>query len=132
MLFKTLNNRKIYISTVEKYQSSIKKEPKIQSICTANKTSLLYSVTHKCLFKSDCNWVAQFYRKREKMVKSIKSRVTEQLQNFANETSIHGICFVAQPAQPRLKRAIWFVLVSISLMYAGIQITNVLKGKFYF
>ena len=71
-------------------------------------------------------------RKREKMVKSIKSRVTEQLQNFANETSIHGICFVAQPAQPRLKRAIWFVLVSISLMYAGIQITNVLKGKFYF
>ena len=66
------------------------------------------------------------------MVKSIKSRVTEQLQNFANETSIHGICFVAQPAQPRLKRAIWFVLVSISLMYAGIQITNVLKGKFYF
>ena len=58
---------------------------------------------------------------------SIKSKVSEQLHNFANETSIHGICFVAQPEQPKFKRAIWFVLVSVSLVYAAYQITSVLR-----
>ena len=61
---------------------------------------------------------------------SIKSKVSEQLHNFANETSIHGICFVAQPEQPKFKRAIWFVLVSVSLVYAAYQITSVLTCMF--
>ena len=52
----------------------------------------------------------------------------DRLTEFAQETSIHGLSFVAQTSYSGLKRLTWFFLFLGSLMYAGLQLKTASEG----
>ena len=54
----------------------------------------------------------------------------DRLTEFAQETSIHGLSFVAQTSYSGLKRLSWFFLFLGSLMYAGLQLKTAGEGNF--
>ena len=56
----------------------------------------------------------------------------ERLTEFAQETSIHGLSFVAQTSYSGFKRLTWFFLFLGSLMYAGLQLKTASEGYIVF
>ena len=56
----------------------------------------------------------------------------DRLTEFAQETSIHGLSFVAQTSYSGLKRLTWFFLFLGSLMYAGLQLKTASEGYIVF
>ena len=53
----------------------------------------------------------------------------EELKDFTNQTSIHGIGQIANDRAPVIKRIIWFAIFVGSLAYAGQQLASTIKGK---
>ena len=53
----------------------------------------------------------------------------EELKDFSNQTSIHGIGQIADDRAPVIKRIIWFAIFAGSLAYAGQQLASTIKGK---
>ena len=56
----------------------------------------------------------------------------DRLTEFAQETSIHGLSFVAQTSYSGFKRLTWFFLFLGSLMYAGLQLKTASEGYIVF
>ena len=52
----------------------------------------------------------------------------EELKDFSNQTSIHGLGQIANERAPILKRIIWFTIFVGSLAYAGQQLASIIKG----
>ena len=57
-------------------------------------------------------------------------KLFENLTDFANNTSIHGLVYIAKKSSPASKRITWFVLFLLSMIYAGNQIAEEVKCKF--
>ena len=57
-----------------------------------------------------------------------KIMLREELKNFCNETSIHGIGQIANDQAPVIKRIIWLTIFVASLAYAGQQLASTIKG----
>ena len=53
----------------------------------------------------------------------------EELKDFSNQTSIHGIGQIANDRAPVIKRIIWLVIFVGSLAYAGQQLASTIKGE---
>ena len=53
----------------------------------------------------------------------------EELKDFTNQTSIHGIGQIANDRAPVIKRIIWLAIFLGSLAYAGQQLVSTIKGK---
>ena len=53
----------------------------------------------------------------------------EELKDFTNQTSIHGIGQIANDRAPVIKRIIWLAIFVGSLAYAGQQLASTIKGK---
>ena len=53
----------------------------------------------------------------------------EELKNFCNETSIHGIGQIANNQAPLIKRIIWLAIIVVSLAYVGHQLAITIKGN---
>ena len=62
-------------------------------------------------------------KKEEKMV------LVEKLTQFAGETTIHGIGYIAQSSSSLTKRMLWLFLLTGALTYAGLQIKSVVECK---
>ena len=57
-------------------------------------------------------------------------KLFENLTNFANNTSIHGLVYIAKKSSSATKQITWFVLFLLSMIYAGNQIAEEVKCKF--
>ena len=57
-------------------------------------------------------------------------KLFENLTHFANNTSIHGLVYIAKKSSSAAKRITWFVLFLLSMIYAGNQIAEEVKCKF--
>ena len=53
----------------------------------------------------------------------------EELKDFTNQTSIHGISQIANDQAPVIKRIIWLAIFVGSLAYAGQQLASTIKGE---
>ena len=53
----------------------------------------------------------------------------EELKDFSNQTSIHGIGQIANDRAPVIKKIIWLAIFVGSLAYAGQQLAAAIKGK---
>ena len=53
----------------------------------------------------------------------------EELKDFTNQTSIHGIGQIANDRAPVIKRIIWLAIFVGSLAYAGQQLASTIKGE---
>ena len=56
--------------------------------------------------------------------------LVDKLKDFANETSIHGVMFMAQTSASSGRRLLWTFLFIGSLMYAVIQMKAIVDCKF--
>ena len=55
-------------------------------------------------------------------------KLVESLTKFSNNTSIHGLVFIAN-SRSIAKKITWLFLFVLSLMYAGFQIASEAHGK---
>ena len=58
-------------------------------------------------------------------------RLLESLTKFADDSSIHGLNYIAK-SPSKTERIIWFILFTGALLYAGLQIGEEYRGKTYF
>ena len=58
----------------------------------------------------------------------IKHIILEETKDFCGETSIHGLNQIANDTSPIFKRLLWFVIFAGSLVYAGQQLAESIKG----
>ena len=56
-------------------------------------------------------------------------KLVENLTAFAQESSIHGINFIAKPSYSNAVRITWFLLFMGALSYAVIQISYEAEGN---
>ena len=63
--------------------------------------------------------------KMRKTLQSLKSRFS----NFCETTTIHGLRYVGDDGTSLMSRLIWFVVVIVSFVYAGLNIYNSAEGK---
>ena len=56
--------------------------------------------------------------------------LVEKLSQFAKETTVHGIGYIAKSTLSLKKRMLWLFLLTAALTYAGLQIKSVVECKF--
>ena len=56
-------------------------------------------------------------------------KLVENLKAFAQESSIHGIKFIANPTYSNFVRITWFALFMGALSYAVVQISYEAEGN---
>ena len=54
-------------------------------------------------------------------------KLIDNLTHFANNTSIHGLVYIAKKSSSKAKRITWFVIFILSMIYAGTQIAEEAK-----
>ena len=59
-----------------------------------------------------------------------KMKLVENLTEFSNGTSIHGFVHMAKSSSSYTKRIIWFVIFSVVMLYAGMQISSEFKCEY--
>ena len=64
-------------------------------------------------------------------LKTSKMGLLQKLTDFANETSIHGVMFMAQSTSSKSRRILWTILFMGSLIYATIQIKSIVECKLW-
>ena len=57
-----------------------------------------------------------------------RMRLIDSLTQFADESSIHALNFIAKSPSKRA-RIIWFLLFTAALIYAGLQIAEEFNGE---
>ena len=55
--------------------------------------------------------------------------ILEELKDFSNQTSIHGLGQIADDRAPVIKRIIWLAIFVASLVYAVQQLASTIEGK---
>ena len=58
--------------------------------------------------------------------------VSKLLKDFADGTSIHGLCFMVEKKASLAKRLTWFLLFLASVVYASVQLKTAIIGKLFF
>ena len=58
--------------------------------------------------------------------------VSKLLKDFADGTSIHGLCFMVEKKSSLAKRLTWFLLFLASVVYASVQLKTAIIGKTIF
>ena len=61
----------------------------------------------------------------------LNMRLVDNLVKFANETSIGGFVHIAKSSSSKTKRITWFLIFCLSIIYAGFQIKDEVKCKFF-
>ena len=56
-------------------------------------------------------------------------RLVEELSDFANNSSIHGLNYIVKSSSSTLVRITWFILFTSAMIYAGLRISNEFRGK---
>ena len=56
--------------------------------------------------------------------------LVEKMSQFAKETSIHGVCKIANSTLSKKNRMFWLFLLTAALIYAGFRIKSVVKCMF--
>ena len=64
-------------------------------------------------------------------LKTSKMGLLQKLTDFANETSIHGVMFMAQSTSSTSRRILWTFLFFGSLIYATLQIKSIVECKLW-
>ena len=65
-------------------------------------------------------------------VQSVKMTVQKLLKDFADGTSIHGLCFMVEHQASIGKRVTWFLLFLASVVYATVQLKTAITGKWFY
>ena len=58
--------------------------------------------------------------------------VSKLLKDFADGTSIHGLCFMVEKKSSLAKRLTWFLLFLASVVYASVQLKTAIIGKLFY
>ena len=56
-------------------------------------------------------------------------KLVDELSQFARDSSIHGLNYIAKSGSSSRVRIAWFLLFTGSMIYAGVQIADEAKGK---
>ena len=79
---------------------------------------------------SNENYFSSRKAKCHKIFSKKKMSLLDSLTKFADESSIHGLNYVAK-SPSKTARIVWFILFTGALIYAGLQIGEEFRGKFF-